>query len=212
MTVKAKMPQEKSRSELKREAILNAASDAFQTFGVHNTSMDKLAALAGVSKRTVYNHFSSKEALVMELLSVLWKSSISADTLAQISTCSVKQQLITLLHQEICVIAQPGYLEMAKVAMGHFMFKPDELQEQLKTMSKEDTALHVWLEQQSESGALKVTNVELARNQLHNLIKGSAFWPQVMGACPPLTEEEGLALAENTANLFLGYYLKSEQF
>ncbi|EPF7654109.1 TetR/AcrR family transcriptional regulator, partial [Vibrio vulnificus] len=66
--------KKKTRSEEKREAILTAAKQAFLEFGVQNTSMDKLAALAGVSKRTVYNHFSSKEALVMELLSVLWKS------------------------------------------------------------------------------------------------------------------------------------------
>ncbi|MFA0698755.1 TetR/AcrR family transcriptional regulator, partial [Vibrio sp. 10N.222.49.C9] len=47
----------KTRSELKREAILTAAKQSFLEFGVKNTSMDKLASLANVSKRTVYNHF-----------------------------------------------------------------------------------------------------------------------------------------------------------
>ena len=38
-----------TRSELKRQAILQAARDAFQERGVHSTSMDELAALASVS-------------------------------------------------------------------------------------------------------------------------------------------------------------------
>ncbi len=61
-----------TRSELKRQAILQAARDAFQEHGVHNTSMDELAALAQVSKRTVYNHFASKEVLIMTLMAELW--------------------------------------------------------------------------------------------------------------------------------------------
>jgi len=58
----------KTRSELKREAIIEAARRAFEEFGVQGTSMDKLAEMAGVSKRTVYNHFASKEELYAAVL------------------------------------------------------------------------------------------------------------------------------------------------
>ena len=51
----------RTRSDVKRDAIIQAAKQAFQEFGVNGTSMDKLAELANVSKRTVYNHFSAKE-------------------------------------------------------------------------------------------------------------------------------------------------------
>lgn len=198
--------KKKTRSEVKREAILEAARQAFQEFGVQNTSMDKLAALANVSKRTVYNHFPSKEALVMELLSVLWKSSITPECLEELSRLPLSEQLSTLLYQEIAVIAQPDYLDMAKVAFGHFLFQPEALQEQMKSMSKEDTALHAWLVEQDKIGTLRMESVELARTQLHNLIKGSAFWPQLIGACQPLNDSEGKTLAENTAKLFLSHY------
>ncbi|MCG6272093.1 TetR/AcrR family transcriptional regulator, partial [Vibrio vulnificus] len=169
--------KKKTRSEEKREAILTAAKQAFLEFGVQNTSMDKLAALAGVSKRTVYNHFSSKEALVMELLSVLWKSTITEDELVALSKRPLQEQLVSLLCQEINVIAQPSYLDMAKVALGHFLFKPEELKAQTSSMSKQDTALYTWLAEQDKKGRLKLESVELARTQLHSLIKGSAFWP-----------------------------------
>ncbi|EPM5582674.1 TetR/AcrR family transcriptional regulator [Vibrio vulnificus] len=203
--------KKKTRSEEKREAILTAAKQAFLEFGVQNTSMDKLAALAGVSKRTVYNHFSSKEALVMELLSVLWKSTITEDELVALSKRPLQEQLVSLLCQEISVIAQPSYLDMAKVALGHFLFKPEELKAQTSSMSKQDTALYTWLAEQDKKGRLKLESVELARTQLHSLIKGSAFWPQLIGSAESLTAEQGEALAKNTAALFLSHYAVSEE-
>ncbi|WP_028022138.1 TetR/AcrR family transcriptional regulator [Enterovibrio calviensis] len=200
--------KKKSRSELKREAILCAARQAFQEVGVQNTSMDKLAALANVSKRTVYNHFDSKEALVMELLAVLWQSSITADALEQLAELPLEDQLTSLLYQEIAVFSTHDYLDMAKVAVGHFLFKPDALQEQMANISKEHTALHTWLVHQSSKGTLRIDSVEKARTQLHSLIKGEAFWPQLIGACSPIGEEEGQQLARNTAQLFLSHYQK----
>ncbi len=57
-----KQPPSGPRAALKRQAIVRAAREAFlrEGFGV---GMDAIAAGAGVSKVTVYNHFGSKEAL-----------------------------------------------------------------------------------------------------------------------------------------------------
>ncbi len=110
----------KSRSETKREAILCAAKQAFQEFGVQNTSMDKLSSIAQVSKRTVYNHFPSKEAIVTELLTELWRSSMMDSDIERLPTLPLKQQLIELLYSEIVVVTEPNYIELAKVAFGHF--------------------------------------------------------------------------------------------
>ena len=50
-------------SEIKRKQIIEAAAEEFRSAGFNGTSMDKVAARANVSKRTVYNHFPSKDAL-----------------------------------------------------------------------------------------------------------------------------------------------------
>ncbi|MGR5380718.1 TetR/AcrR family transcriptional regulator [Vibrio harveyi] len=196
----------KSRSETKREAILCAAKQAFQEFGVQNTSMDKLSSIAQVSKRTVYNHFPSKEAIVTELLTELWRSSMMDSDIERLPTLPLKQQLIELLYSEIVVVTEPNYIELAKVAFGHFLFKPEDLKEQAERMSKQETALHRWLTKHAQNGALKIEDVDVASIQLHNLLKGSAFWPQLMGMRASLTEEESRALATQTAELFLSHY------
>ena len=50
----------------KRAAILDAAKRLFPLHGFDGTSMDALAAEAGVSKLTLYSHFRDKDALFIE--------------------------------------------------------------------------------------------------------------------------------------------------
>jgi AcrR family transcriptional regulator len=52
----------------KREAILKAAEKLFAQAGYGLTGVDALAAEAGVTKRTLYKQFGSKEALYAEWL------------------------------------------------------------------------------------------------------------------------------------------------
>ena len=56
------------RTSRKRRAILQAATTVFLRKGYVGTSMDEIAALATVSKQTVYKHFADKETLFSELV------------------------------------------------------------------------------------------------------------------------------------------------
>ena len=60
--------EDEGRSARKRRAILDAATAAFLRNGYLGTSMDEIAALAGVSKQTVYKHFADKERLFSEIV------------------------------------------------------------------------------------------------------------------------------------------------
>ena len=62
-------PGRRRRSEGKKTAILDAAETLFVTDGYERTTIDAVAARAQVSKRTVYNHFSDKEVIFLQVLS-----------------------------------------------------------------------------------------------------------------------------------------------
>jgi AcrR family transcriptional regulator len=51
-----------------RERILRAATDLFYEQGIGNTGVERLAEAAHVSKRTLYQHFPSKDELIVEYL------------------------------------------------------------------------------------------------------------------------------------------------
>ncbi len=55
-------------SPTKHKAILEMALGVFLEKGYVGTSMDEIAARAGVSKQTVYKHFSDKDRLFSEIL------------------------------------------------------------------------------------------------------------------------------------------------
>jgi len=59
---------EEHRSTRKRRAILEAATSLFLRQGYLGTSMDEIAALAAVSKQTVYKHFADKGHLFSEIV------------------------------------------------------------------------------------------------------------------------------------------------
>ena len=64
---------ERSKSEVKTEAILKGAMQEFLKHGYAATSMDKIAKAAGVSKATVYSHFGDKEKLFNSVIQDLAK-------------------------------------------------------------------------------------------------------------------------------------------
>lgn len=61
---KRPVTEEPAARPSKRSDILKAARDLFLEHGFASTSVDAVVAASGVSKPTVYSHFSSKEALL----------------------------------------------------------------------------------------------------------------------------------------------------
>ena len=203
------MEKKQSRSELKREAIVEAAIEAFREEGVKATSMDRLAKLANVSKRTIYNHFENKEALVLHLLSELWQRAIMQSEVRYNRGQPLESQLAVLLTEELEFLSSPQYQDLARVAFDYLFSNPDMLQDELKKLSEKETAVYRWIVAARDDGKLIELDVDIAKEQLHSLIKGSALWPQLMRLREPLTIDEKQRLVEETTKLFLARYQKS---
>jgi AcrR family transcriptional regulator len=65
-----------------RARILTAASELFYCEGINATGVERIASRASVSKRTLYRHFASKDALVEEYLRLLRQQSGEPQTTA----------------------------------------------------------------------------------------------------------------------------------
>lgn len=85
----------RQRSEQAHTKVLEAALTLFADRGIAATSMDAISAESGVSKATIYKHWSDKDQLVLEVLSYLHgldreppefhTSDLRADLIAQLS-------------------------------------------------------------------------------------------------------------------------------
>jgi len=68
MTELEKGPQGLRRGRGARERILSASQQLFRDQGINCTGMDQICAVAEVSKRTLYQHFTGKDELIAECL------------------------------------------------------------------------------------------------------------------------------------------------
>ena len=68
MTELEKGPRGLRRGRGARERILGASQQLFRDQGINGTGIDQLCAVAGVSKRTLYQHFAGKDELIAEHL------------------------------------------------------------------------------------------------------------------------------------------------
>jgi len=68
MTELEKGPQGVRRGRGARERILAASQQLFSDHGINTTGIDQLCTVAGVSKRTLYQHFGGKDEVIAEYL------------------------------------------------------------------------------------------------------------------------------------------------
>lgn len=59
-----KTRQKERKDKMKRDQVIEAARKLFHQFGFKKVSMDEIAKEAGVTKKTIYMYFNSKEELL----------------------------------------------------------------------------------------------------------------------------------------------------
>ncbi len=107
-----------TRSEKKRQAILVASSATFLEYGYDVASMDKIAAVADVSKRTVYSHFKSKEDLFAETMLMMCTSKSVQIEMNVDLTAPIDQVLIKIGNIFLDMVFNPESSAMLRILVG----------------------------------------------------------------------------------------------
>ena len=114
--------------------------------------------------------------------------------------------MLTVIGSEIEVMCDQNYLDLVRVAFGYFFYKPEALEEEVNRLASQETALLRWLRAASDDGRLDIDDPDFAAVQLHGLVKGSCFWPQVLGMAPIPERDEQRRVAEEAVKMFLARY------
>ena len=116
------------RSARKRRAILDAATEVFLKSGYLGTNMDEIAALSAVSKQTVYKHFSSKEALFIEIVGGMTTG--AGDTVhndvAQLGADEdLADYLVEYALRQLTVVLTPRIMQLRRLVIGEVTRFPE---------------------------------------------------------------------------------------
>jgi TetR/AcrR family transcriptional regulator of autoinduction and epiphytic fitness len=193
-------------TDRKRQAIIQAAINEFRANGFDVTSMDKIAATADVSKRTVYNHFPSKEELFAEILNQLWARVLDEAQTPYSAAVPLREQLRQLLSAKLAMMGDDNFLHLARVAIAAAIHSPERAQSMVARMGEREEGLTLWIRAAQADGRLKAVAPEFAAQQLQGLLKSFAFWPQISMGQPGLTAQMQDTVLESTLDMFLNHY------
>ncbi len=193
-------------TDRKRQAIVQAAIDAFRAHGFEATSMDRIAALAGVSKRTVYNHFASKDALFDEILLRLWQQAAAAVDVAYAAHAPLRPQLLALMQQKLRMLEDEHFFGLARVAIAEAIHAPERARDMVARLGDKEVGLARWIAAAMADGRLKPGDARFAAQQMEGLVKGFAFWPQLTMGQPALSRAQQEQVASSAVDLFLSHY------
>ena len=119
---------EPGRSARKRQAILDAAREAFLSKGYGRTSMDEIAAAAAVSKQTVYKNFADKESLFTEIIDrSIAETDQDAPTIARswADSTDLEADLLAFARRHVVQVLQPHLIQMRRVVIAEAERFPD---------------------------------------------------------------------------------------
>ena len=191
----------------KRAAILAAASRLFLEQGFERTTVDAVAASAGVSKLTVYSHFADKEGLFKALIG---------------AKCA--EHFEALEFVELAPLGPAVALERIANGFLALMFHPDvlALHRLLMTSERGDTALNktFWqagptptiaalvrlLLRFDAAGELEVPQPAREADQFFSMLKGTDHLRMLLGIGAPPSADALRALAHDAVTMFVRAY------
>lgn len=193
-------------TDRKRAAIVEAAIAEFRSSGFEATSMDRIAATAGVSKRTVYNHFPSKDDLFGQILRELWECSAALNAVAYDPARPLKEQLTALLQQKMVMLRDPYFLDLARVAIAEAIHTPERARDMVAKLGDKEEGVTAFLRAAQQDGKLKPGDPLFLSHLLQGQLKTFAFWPQVAMGQPPLDDAQQALVVRSAVEMFLNSY------
>jgi TetR/AcrR family transcriptional regulator, mexJK operon transcriptional repressor len=194
-------------SERKHKAIRRAGIDVFLRLGYGSASMDLIAAGAGVSKQTVYNHFSSKEALFKAIIEDL-TSALMAPLMAHDTANTPPERLLRSLGRDFLVLMlRPSSLALYRLIVAESARFP-ELGGDLYAVGagRLIAMLADYLDRETRHGRLDVAEPELAAEQFIGMLSGRMQLRALLGVCEIPDEDELRRRADHAVSSFLALY------
>lgn len=170
--------RKKRDTSKKKEEILDGAIEAFREFGYDAVNMDQIAEKAGASKRTLYNHFCSKEDLLQAVISRYLNSyQKRKEGIYFQKEENLQVQLSRFIDAEVYLVNSPQRMTLAKVLTSIFLWNSELAVKTQKRFNQKEDPLRVWLQEASRSKKLSVKDPAKTAELFHSLVQGAITWP-----------------------------------
>ena len=189
----------------KREAIVAAASQLFFKEGFAATSIEQVAADAGVSKVTIYNHFGDKRALFAAAVERECEKMRDYFNLDSMPTGPIRERLTVIAHAMFAFLSRPEMIQFDRRIAAETEHEPAVGEAFLRAGPwRMKAAFSAWLAHASAAGELRIANPDLAAEQFVSMTKGMGDLERRFGV--ESNEVENAARIDGAVDVFLAAY------
>ncbi|MBL4636814.1 MAG: TetR/AcrR family transcriptional regulator [Kofleriaceae bacterium] len=174
------MTRKKRDISKKRESILDAAVEAFCQEGYESASMDQIAEFAGASKRTVYNHFASKELLFGAVFERFVEETRALKVIPYEPGKKLEAQLGKFVDAKLAIFKNPAWLGLTRVALTMLIQDSQIARASMARYKAGERSFEDWLESAIADKRLAVPDLELGATLFWSMVMGSLVLPQLM--------------------------------
>lgn len=190
-------------TDKKRQDILDAAIEEFRLKGFSAARVDSIAQRANVSKRTLYNHFVSKQVLFDAIVEIIMTEASAVETPKYDPSSALDTQLIAALNSYVTLITDPVYLSLNRLLAAEYMRDQEMAQRILSRAELYVSPVSQMLKEAMQAGHLRKADPDFAASQIVGLVKNFYFWPQFMlGSAPTATD----SAMTDCVEMFLKHY------
>lgn len=190
----------------KRAAIIAAATDLFTHLGYGAVSMDAIAAKAGVSKRTVYSHFSGKDVLFAAVMT-RHCGTVSGDAWDLDPEVEPRRMLTDRGRRFLSLVTSPEAVALLRTVTAEAERFPELGRAFFETGPKCWTgSFEDYLRAQDEKGRLRVPNPALAAKFLVSVLKDPLHLRCMLGVQGKVSEAEIATHVDSVVDAFLEHY------
>ena len=195
----------RSKCDIKNRQILEAAIALFVEGGYHSTSMDQVAALAGVSKQTVYSHFSNKHELFKSAVQSRRSDYFSAD-LTLNNHAPPRETLLKFAKTLLDLLVSEDVVRTRRVCESEAESHPEVAATYFSEGPEHTTQLLTeYLDNLQDFGHLAINNPRHAAIQLKHMLTGEAQMRALLNQ-PAWTNEQEMAYLDSCIDMFLRAY------
>ncbi|MBA6095901.1 TetR/AcrR family transcriptional regulator [Pseudomonas juntendi] len=188
----------------KREAILEAAKSLFLSLGYANTSMDAVAAAAGVSKLTVYSHFTDKQTLFCAAVMATCQTQLPDLLFEYPAGAQVEDVLLNIARGFQALISSDEAVKLSRLIMAQGSLDASFGEYFYEAGPKRVLAgMEALLREADERGLLRIDNPLRAAEHFFCLVKGAPDYRLLLGCAGPLEGDEAEAHVREVVGVFL---------
>lgn len=178
----------------KRAAIVAAARDAFLLTGYGGASVNRIADDAGVSIKTLYRHFESKDELFAAVMRAACDMSSGADVTQPPRWYGLHptKGLVEAGKEHLGHLVSSDHLALYRVVVRDVSRDPELGQVYLaESNARRDATLDGYLELWSDRCGWNAVDSHLAAETFAGMLKAGVFEPAVLGLHVPTVSEIG---------------------